>query len=579
MEMQEVISRAERNIRQALRDYGAHTSQTDVLDDVTDEFIYRLAADSSYAKQGLRKLFSKSPVWNEELDALVINGTHDPDYDRIHRLAMQILEKPFKSLDYDYNDILKAVCFFSNPDASEHYRESYIAAIKKLAPKAYTPTKKPSRVFKSLCVALGVADETAGSEFQRLYAQFADELSAKQIGFKLFVSINPAHFITMSNPKCDSRGVTLTSCHSFNSTEYDYNAGCAGYARDETSFIVFTVADPTDPETLNNRKTTRQVFAYRPGSGLLLQSRMYNTAGGVYGAAEDSKLYRDLVQREISALEDVPNLWKTYSSIGDKADLVVAGDGFGGYQDWTYENFDGHISIRADCDEETVDPLDIGTCGLCVVCGEETSDGVYCEDCGKGYECDECGGHYRELCDVRDSRGNWIQVCERCRDDYYTCCDECEEYWPNDCTTEVDGQYYCDSCLQEYCSECDECGEWRRDSRMYDAYWDGDSVRVCSDCRDEHYYGCDCCGDLHHYDDMHRVYRANGYEDFVCNDCADNYDCCPHCDELIEIKDDGTCPSCGAVLRNRRMKLYETVGRLSAPHSEGAVLQAVRHVS
>lgn len=366
MDMQEVISRAERNIRQALRDYGAHTSQTDVLEDVTNEFIYRLAADSSYAKQGLRKLFSKSPVWNEELDALVINGTrtHDPDYDRIHRLAMQILEKPFKSLDYDYNDILKAVCFFSNPDASERDRESYIEAIRKLAPKAYTPTKKPSRVFKSLCVTLGVADETAGSEFQRLYAQFADELSAKQIGFKLFVSINPAHFITMSNPKRDSRGATLTSCHSFNSTEYDYNNGCTGYARDETSFIVFTVADPTDPETLNNRKTTRQVFAYRPGSGLLLQSRMYNTAGGVYGAAADSKLYRDLVQREISALEDVPNLWKTYSSIGDKADLVVAGDGFGGYQDWTYENFDGHISIRADCDEETVDPLDVGTYGL-----------------------------------------------------------------------------------------------------------------------------------------------------------------------------------------------------------------------
>ena len=553
MEMQEVISRAERNIRQALRDYGAHTSQTDVLDDVTDEFIYRLAADSSYAKQGLRKLFSKSPVWNEELDALVINGTrtHDPDYDRIHRLAMQILEKPFKSLDYDYNDILKAVCFFSNPDASERDRESYIEAIRKLAPKAYTPTKKPSRVFNSLCVALGVADETAGSEFQRLYAQFADELSAKQIGFKLFVSINPAHFITMSNPKCDSRGATLTSCHSFNSTEYDYNNGCTGYARDETSFIVFTVADPTDPETLNNRKTTRQVFAYRPGSGLLLQSRMYNTAGGVYGAAEDSKLYRDLVQREISMLEDVPNLWKTYSSIGDKADLVVAGDGFGGYQDWTYENFDGHISIRADCDEETVDPLDIGTCGLCVVCGEETSDGVYCEDCGKGYECDECGGHYRELCDVRDSRGNWIQVCERCRDEYYTYCDECEEYWPNDCTTEVDGQYYCDDCLDECCERCDECDEWHRSDSMYDAYREGREVRICSDCRDEHYYGCDCCGDLHHMDDMRIVHRANGYEDYVCDDCADNYDCCPHCDEFIEIKDDGTCPNCGAVIEEQ----------------------------
>lgn len=552
MEMQEVISRAERNIRQALRDYGAHTSQTDVLDDVTDEFIYRLAADSSYAKQGLRKLFSKSPVWNEELDALVINGTrtHDPDYDRIHRLAMQILEKPFKSLDYDYNDILKAVCFFSNPDASERDRESYIEAIRKLAPKAYTPTKKPSRVFKSLCVALGVADETAGSEFQRLYAQFADELSAKKISFKLFVSINPAHFITMSNPKRDSRGATLTSCHSFNSTEYDYNNGCTGYARDETSFIVFTVADPTDPETLNNRKTTRQVFAYRPGSGLLLQSRMYNTAGGVYGAAEDSKLYRDLVQREISMLEDVPNLWKTYSSIGDKADLVVAGDGFGGYQDWTYENFDGHISIRADCDEETVDPLDVGTYGLCIVCGEETSAGVYCEDCGEGNECDECGGHYRELYDVRNSRGEWIQVCERCRDEYYTYCDECEEYWPNDCTTEVDGRYYCDDCLDECCERCDECDEWHRSDSMYDAYREGREVRVCSDCRDEHYYGCDCCGDLHHCDDMNTVYTPQG-ELMVCDDCVEDYDRCPHCEELIEMNDDGTCPNCGAVIEEQ----------------------------
>ena len=42
----------------------------------------------------------------------------------------------------------------------------------------------------------------------------------------------------------------------------------------------FTVADPADKETLNNRKTTRQVFAYKPGNGLLLQSRMYNTSGG-----------------------------------------------------------------------------------------------------------------------------------------------------------------------------------------------------------------------------------------------------------------------------------------------------------
>lgn len=520
MEMQEIIERAEANIRQALNDYGAHTRQTDVLDDVTDTFIERLAKDSSYAKQDLRELFSKSPVWDAKLDALVINGTrtHNPDYDRVYQLAVQILEKPLRSGNYDFDTVMNAISFFSNPEANETYRERFIAAIKQLAPKAYTPTRKLSRVFKSLCVALGVADETAGSEFQRLYAQFADELSAKKIGFKLFVSINPAHFITMSNPKCDRRGATLTSCHSFNSTEYSYNNGCTGYARDEVSFIVFTVNDPMDAETLNNRKTTRQIFAYRPGSGLLMQSRMYNTAGGVYGAAEDSKLYRDLVQREISMLENVPNLWKTYPTVGDRSDLVVVGEGFGGYTDWTYSDFDGRVSVRADCDLEYENPLEVGTWGLCIVCGEETNDGVYCDGCRRGS---------------------------------YTYCDECEEYWPEDMVSYIDGENVCDSCREEYCSECDECGEWHLDRRMYDAYRDGEEVRICSDCRDELYYCCDRCGDLHHRDDMQMVYRADGCEDYICEDCADHFDTCPHCDELIEMRSDGTCPHCGAVIEEQ----------------------------
>lgn len=49
---------------------------------------------------------------------------------------------------------------------------------------------------------------------------------------------------------------------------------------------------------------------------------------------------------------------------------------------------------------------------------------------------------------------------------------------------------------------------------------------------------------------MNTVYTPQG-ELMVCDDCADNYDCCPHCDELIEIKDDGTCPSCGAVIEEQ----------------------------
>lgn len=554
MDVSELIERTKQNIWQAISDYGKHTDQTSVMDDCTANFVNQLASDSCYAKQELRELFSKSPVWDAKLDALVINGTrtHNPDYDRVYQLAVQILEKPLRSGNYDFDTVMNAIGFFSNPEANETYRERFIAAIKQLAPKAYTPTRKLSRVFKSLCVALGVADETAGSEFQRLYAQFADELSAKKIGFKLFVSINPAHFITMSNPKCDRRGATLTSCHSFNSTEYSYNNGCTGYARDKVSFIAFTVADPADKETLNNRKTTRQVFAYKPGNGLLLQSRMYNTSGGVYGASEDSKLYRDLIQREISMLENVPNLWKTYPTVGEKSFCVERGDGFGGYLDWEYENFDGKVSIRAD-HEEDFRSLVVGSYGLCVSCGCETSYGVYCEDCkdGRGGNYCECCEEYvdEELYSVRDRRGNWIEVCEDCRDENFGYCECCGEYWPNDCITEIDDRYYCDSCRDEYCRECYECDDYHHTDNMTEVVnARGDEVLVCEDCRDRYYEQCEGCGEYHIREEMTFVTLHDGDHAYVCENCMDSYEICPHCDTMIERCEDGTCPECGAVI-------------------------------
>ena len=64
MEAKEKIALNEENIRQALEDYGRHTCQTEVLDDVSDAFIIRLARDNYYAKQELRELFRKSPVWD-----------------------------------------------------------------------------------------------------------------------------------------------------------------------------------------------------------------------------------------------------------------------------------------------------------------------------------------------------------------------------------------------------------------------------------------------------------------------------------------------------------------------------------
>lgn len=281
MNMDEIIELNKRNIRQALEDYARHTDETEILNDISEDFVAAIAEDSAHSKASLRELFRKSPVWDEQLQALVINGTrtHDPDIDLIYRLGCDILNPAIYNGVLTRGDMLETVCFFCLSD-DDGMKSRYLDTIQRIAPNAYVPTKKLSRVFKAICQAVGVADETAGSRFQRLYAQFADELSAKRISFKLFVSINPAHFLTMSNPKYDSRGEMLVSCHSLDRTDYEYNVGCAGYARDDVSFIAFTASDPSNPETLNNRKTTRQVFAYQPGNGVLMQSRLYNTSGG-----------------------------------------------------------------------------------------------------------------------------------------------------------------------------------------------------------------------------------------------------------------------------------------------------------
>lgn len=564
MDIEKVIAQSEENIRQAIRDYAAHTSQTGVLDDVSDKFIHRLAEDNAYAKKELRELFSQSPVYDSKLDALVINGTrtHDPDPDRIVALARDILvgacgtPLPDGST-FSSNQMWSVAYFFSGDYSNEGERNEYLDVIQRIAPKAYKEGRKPSRIFKQVCQALGVADETAGSRFQRLYAQFADELTTRKIGFKLFVSLNPAHFITMSNPKHDGRGNTLTSCHSFNSTEYEYNNGCTGYARDKWSFIVFTVDDPSVPETMNNRKTTRQIFAYKPGNGLLLQSRMYNTSGGVYGAAEDSKLYRDLVQREISALEDEPNLWKTRLCLDDDGyvynNCITVGIGFGGYRDWEYKDFDAHISIRDDHADD-YEPLKIGTWGICVVCAEENKDGVYCSDCENGCSretCDECGDSFDEddLYTVRNSRGEEIQVCEDCRDRYYTQCDECGEWFPtDDMVRTANGDYVCQDCLSEYYTACDECGDYEKDDDMsYVINGHGEEVRVCESCRDRYYTKCDDCGEYHFDDDMTEAHRADGSTVQVCPGClSEHFEECAGCGEFYEIDalEEGLCPNC-----------------------------------
>ena len=136
MNTEEKITLAKENIKNAIRDYGLHTNSTGVFDDISDDFIERLAVDNYVAKSALREMFHKSPACDEKLDALVINGTRtrNPDYNLIADLAEQIFYRARSELSFDENMLLNtAFELFKYPhdDAKE-----YINALDKIAPKA-----------------------------------------------------------------------------------------------------------------------------------------------------------------------------------------------------------------------------------------------------------------------------------------------------------------------------------------------------------------------------------------------------------------------------------------------------------
>lgn len=224
------------------------------------------------------------------------------------------------------------------------------------------------------------------------------------------------------------------------------------------------------------------------------------------------------------------------------------------YPDWTYDNFDGHISFRKDCDRDLVEPLVVGTWGLCIGCGCEIPDGLYCDDCQyeNGEQCDECGEYFDEddLYTVHNASGEEIRVCESCRNEYYTYCDACGEYHHNDYVSYIDGQDVCDDCRDEYYEQCEDCDEWHHRDDMYCVHDSrGNEIWVCNDCIDN-YILCEKCNEYYPRDEVFFAHKANGDEIYVCEDCMDDFKVCPHCGELVEICDDGTCPHCGAIVED-----------------------------
>ena len=206
----------------------------------------------------------------------------------------------------------------------------------------------------------------------------------------------------------------------------------------------------------------------------------------------------------------------------DKIDLR-SGYGFGGYEDWVYQDFDARISILLDR-LENHEFFDVGTYGLCISCGCEISHGLYCEDCDDDIHarCEQCGERCSETWTVHDRHGDEIEVCEDCLDDY-SICDDCGEYHYSDNMHCVAGErYVCEGCFDSNYVCCDECGEYYHMnegclSLAYDR--NRNEVYICESCRENEYEYCERCNETFHESLMHTTRDDGENEIRVCEDC------------------------------------------------------------
>lgn len=150
---------------------------------------------------------------------------------------------------------------------------------------------KMSRAFNKVCTHYGI-DKATG--YNKLFAQYADLVTASTRSLYFVISLNPLDYLTMSN------GNSWTSCHRITGSN-GYGAmcasGCMSYLLDDVSIITYVVDNILEP-IHDIGKIYRQMYYFE--NDLFIQSRLYPQ--GNDGATNLYDKFRGLMQEEFSEL-------------------------------------------------------------------------------------------------------------------------------------------------------------------------------------------------------------------------------------------------------------------------------------
>lgn len=140
---------------------------------------------------------------------------------------------------------------------------------------------------------------------------------------------------------------------------------------------------------------------------------------------------------------------------------------------------------------------------------------IICKKCGEEVEEEETIEVY-----MKGENGQYekVKVCKHCRENSFSICEDCGEYFPKEDMIETTNGLVCKNCFEENYQKCEDCGEYYRTEDMRHVSRYG---YICEDCFDDNWTICNRCGNYIRSEDTF-YYDDEPY----CEDCYDyNYMC------------------------------------------------------
>lgn len=225
------------------------------------------------------------------------------------------------------------------------------------------PGMKTSRAFNRVCTHYGFTDT---KDYNKRFAEYADLIAGGTRHMKLYISLNPLDYLTMSF------GKSWASCHTIDKTNKrhmpnhysgSYCGGTLSYMLDSCSFITF-IHNSVPDDIVTEGKIYRNMFHFDKENYVLIQGRVYPQ--GNDGATDLYKTIRNSVQKELSAcLGQTEDKWVRRTSFA--ADIQSEGAHYRDYDCFRNNCVESYLRCN---DIPRLFSKTIGHTGVCLRCGE-----------------------------------------------------------------------------------------------------------------------------------------------------------------------------------------------------------------